>query len=50
MTAISERYRDLAARFTAKVDGVPDDAWGNPSPCEGWTVRQVVTHVAESSR
>jgi uncharacterized protein (TIGR03086 family) len=26
--------------------GVPDDAWNNATPCEAWTVAQVVQHAA----
>jgi len=48
MTDAAARYRRLAERFTAVVDDVPDDAWGAPSPCEGWTARQVLDHVVES--
>jgi uncharacterized protein (TIGR03086 family) len=28
----------------AVVRRVPDDAWDNPSPCEGWSARDVVAH------
>ena len=45
MSDISERFRDLAAKFTARVDAVPDDRWSSPSPCEGWTTRDVVGHM-----
>jgi len=45
MTEISDRYRKLAADFTAEVAAVPDDQWAAPSPCEGWTARDVVGHV-----
>lgn len=48
MTAVADRYRLLASRFTAVVDDVPDDGWDAPSPCEGWTARQVLEHVVES--
>ncbi|MCZ4095165.1 TIGR03086 family metal-binding protein [Streptomyces sp. H39-C1] len=27
------------------VLGVPEDAWGNPTPCAEWTVRQVLNHA-----
>lgn len=27
------------------VRGVPDDAWGNATPCSDWTVRQVLNHA-----
>jgi len=29
---------------------VPADAWGNPSPCEGWTARHVLGHVIAVQR
>jgi uncharacterized protein (TIGR03086 family) len=45
MSDISERFRDLAAKFTRRVDAVPDDGWNSPSPCEDWTTRGVVGHM-----
>lgn len=45
MTEIADRYRKVAAGFTARVDAVPDDAWDNAAPCEGWTARDVVGHL-----
>jgi len=30
---------------TVVVDGVADDQMANPSPCEGWTVRDVINHI-----
>lgn len=41
----AEQFRRVAARFTDRVREVPDDAWENPSPCEGWTARDVVGHM-----
>lgn len=29
----------------AFVAGIPDDAWGEPTPCTEWNVRQLVDHV-----
>ncbi len=46
----AQRYRDLAAGFTARIDAVPADRWDNDSPCEGWTARDVVRHVLDSER
>jgi uncharacterized protein (TIGR03086 family) len=43
----ADRYRRVAAGFTACVHGVPADAWENPAPCEGWTARDVVGHLVE---
>ena len=48
MSDVADRYRRLADRYTSVVDAVPGDAWDAPSPCEGWTGRQVLEHVAES--
>lgn len=48
MTDTSARYARLAGAFAEKIAAVPDDAWGNPSPCEDWTARDVVTHVVQT--
>ncbi len=45
MSEIADRYERLAADFAAAVAAVPDDRWSSPSPCEGWTARDVVEHV-----
>ena len=42
--AIADRYRRVAGQFTDVVLHTPDDAWSNPSPCEGWDARDVVRH------
>ena len=47
MTEIADRYRKVAAAFTQRVEGVPEGAWDNPAPCEGWVARDVVRHVVE---
>lgn len=45
MSEISERYRNVADQFTARVVAVPADAWENPAPCEGWVARDIVGHL-----
>jgi uncharacterized protein (TIGR03086 family) len=50
MEPVTERYRRLAAAMTARVEGVPDDAWSNPSPCEQWTARDLVGHLVDVHR
>jgi uncharacterized protein (TIGR03086 family) len=45
--AIAERYRKVADQFVARLRAVPDDAWDNPAPCEGWVTRDVVAHLVE---
>lgn len=44
---IAERYDRITARFSECVRAVPPGAWANPSPCEGWTARDVVGHLTE---
>jgi uncharacterized protein (TIGR03086 family) len=47
MTEISDRYRWVSAQFTQRVKDVPEEAWDNPAPCEGWVARDVVRHLVE---
>ena len=47
MTDYSDRYRKVAGKFTEVAVAVPDGAWDNPTPCEGWVARDVVHHMAE---
>jgi len=50
MTQISERYRTLADEMTRRVAAVPADRWDDPSPCEGWSARDVLGHVIGNHR
>lgn len=50
MTEISQRYRALSAEVTRRVESVPADRWDNPSPCEGWTARDVLRHLIDNHR
>jgi len=47
MTDTADRYRRVAGAFTETARRVPDDAWDNPAPCEGWVARDVVGHMVE---
>jgi uncharacterized protein (TIGR03086 family) len=47
MTQASEEHRKIAGAFTDRVRGVPDGAWDNPAPVEGWRARDVVRHLVE---
>jgi uncharacterized protein (TIGR03086 family) len=47
MAEIADRYPRVAAAFTARVENVPADRWGDPAPCEGWVARDVVRHLVE---
>ena len=48
MSETSDRYARLADAFADKVAAVPEDRWSSPSPCEGWTARDVVRHVVDT--
>ncbi|MUL41696.1 TIGR03086 family protein [Streptomonospora sp. PA3] len=45
---IAERYRKLAAEFTRRVEGVPADGWESPTPCAGWTARDLLRHMIDN--
>ncbi len=47
MTEIADRFRRVADGLTRTISAVPADAWANPSPCAGWTARDVVRHLAD---
>ncbi len=47
---IEATYARRAAPFTTVVDRVPAGAWDAPSPCEGWSARDVLHHVMASQR
>jgi len=42
-----DRYRTLADAFEAEVAAVAPDAWDDPTPCDEWTVRDLVAHVVD---
>jgi uncharacterized protein (TIGR03086 family) len=52
MSDHADRYRRLAADFTAEVAAVPadDPRWSNPSPCSDWDARAVVSHMQDTHR
>ncbi|SDE11973.1 TIGR03086 family metal-binding protein [Auraticoccus monumenti] len=43
------RFTARTARFTAVLDGAAG-SWDAPTPCDGWTVRDVVEHVVSTER
>jgi uncharacterized protein (TIGR03086 family) len=50
MSEVSERYARIATGFGDRLAGVGDDAWALPTPCDEWTVRDVVAHVVSVHR
>ncbi|NDZ92721.1 TIGR03086 family protein [Streptomyces sp. SID6673] len=47
---LATEYTRLATGFGDVLDEVPPDRWAAPSPCDGWTARDVVGHVIETQR
>jgi uncharacterized protein (TIGR03086 family) len=43
-------YTRLSDPFSSVVDRVPAASWDDPSPCEGWSARDVLAHVVTSQR
>ncbi|WP_107706092.1 maleylpyruvate isomerase family mycothiol-dependent enzyme [Nocardioides allogilvus] len=47
---------DTAQRFIERADALAailhssDQQWDAPTPCDGWTVRDVVAHAIDSER
>jgi uncharacterized protein (TIGR03086 family) len=44
----ADRYRRLAEIFDGTVESLDSDDWERPSPCAGWTARDVLAHVLDS--
>lgn len=49
MTTTAETFTGRADAFAAILDRV-DGRWEAPTPCEGWTVRDVVVHAIDTER
>lgn len=43
-------YDRIADRFGVLVDHCPPSRWASPSPCAGWTARDVAAHVVRNHR
>lgn len=43
-------YRRVLGHFTELVDSLQPDQLAAPTPCEGWTVRDLMIHVIERDR
>lgn len=39
-----------SSEFERRLSAVGDDQWDSPTPCEGWTVRDLVNHVVMTNR
>lgn len=50
MNTTTSVFETALQPLTETIDAVPTSAWDNPSPCEGWSARDVVRHLIETQR
>jgi len=50
MNTTATAYDAAEQPLTAVLDAVPADRWAAPSPCEGWSARDVLGHVVSTQR
>lgn len=50
MNPTAEAYAAARRPLTAVLDAVPPQGWALPSPCAGWSARDVVAHLVETQR
>jgi uncharacterized protein (TIGR03086 family) len=49
-SSVLELYGRIAERFGELILHCPQDGWESPSPCPGWTARDVAAHVVANHR
>ncbi|MFI6503237.1 TIGR03086 family metal-binding protein [Nonomuraea typhae] len=50
MSEQAHRFRRAADGFALRIAAVPPGRWDDPSPCPGWSARDVVAHVITETR
>lgn len=50
MNITAAQYDTARRPLTAVIRAVPPGAWTSPSPCEGWSARDVVRHLIDTQR
>src|SRR5580658_4707450 len=50
MSEDADRYARVSSGFTERLQGVGPGQWTRPTPCEEWTVRDLVAHVIDTQR
>ena len=45
MSGLLDIWRQVAGKWSEVSGQVRDDQWDNPTPCDEWTVRQLVDHT-----
>lgn len=49
-SSVAETYDELAAGMAAVIASLRAEEWDRPSPCEGWTARDVLAHLIDTER
>lgn len=50
MNTTLRQYNETNHALESNLGAVPADSWSEPSPCEGWTARDVVGHMVQTQR
>lgn len=50
MSELLDQWRTVADAFGTRLAAVQDDQWDDPTPCEDFTVRQLVDHAVDVQR
>ncbi|ANE81909.1 hypothetical protein A7U43_23930 [Mycobacterium adipatum] len=50
VSSVAETYDELAEGMAAVIASLRAEHWDRPSPCEGWTARDVLAHLIDSER
>jgi uncharacterized protein (TIGR03084 family) len=49
MRDIVDAWADQQSELAGLLDGLDAEGWSRPSPCEGWSVADVVLHLAQTN-
>jgi uncharacterized protein (TIGR03084 family) len=49
MDSIVDALAEQQAELSSLLDPLDDDGWAKPSPCEGWSVADVVLHLVQTN-
>lgn len=50
MNTTLSTFDEARQPLEAVLSAVPADRWADPSPCEGWSARDVLSHIIETQR
>lgn len=50
MNTTARRHAEAERPLTRVIDAVDAAGWDRPSPCDGWTTRDVLAHIVDTQR